>query len=72
MKHRPVKRVTRVKALSLVGNKKKMRWLVEQSRTFTAGGERLKSLQAGQTYEYLGLDIGPSRHRANKSTSCPH
>lgn len=49
--------------LSIVGDKKKKRWLVEQSRYFTAGGERLKALQAGQTYKYLGLEIGPSRHR---------
>ena len=47
---------------NIKGDKKKKRWLVGSTNAFTANNSPLKCLQPGQTYKYLGIDIGPSRN----------
>ena len=44
--------------LNICGDGKKKRWLVDAKTTFTAGGAKLKALQPGETYKYLGMEVG--------------
>ena len=48
--------------INIKGDKKRKRWLVDSTTTFTASNAPLKCLQPGQAYKYLGIEIGPTRN----------
>ena len=48
--------------INIFGDKKRKRWLVDSTKTFTASNSPLKCLQPGQAYKYLGIEIGPTRN----------
>ena len=48
--------------MNIKGDKKRKRWLVDSTNSFTASTSPLKCLQPGQTYKYLGIEIGPTRN----------
>ena len=50
--------------ISIVGDSKRKRWLQDSKTAFTAGGTRLRALRPGETYKYLGLEVGLSAGHA--------
>ena len=50
--------------LYIRGDGKRKRWLVDTKTTFEVSGEKLKALGPGETYKYLGLELGPAVGRA--------
>ena len=55
--------------LNIKGDKKKKRWLVDSTTAFTASTSPLKCLQPGQTYKYLGIEVGPTRNPGEPARS---
>ncbi|MPC49623.1 Retrovirus-related Pol polyprotein from type-1 retrotransposable element R2 [Portunus trituberculatus] len=49
--------------INIVGDGKRKRWLVGPS-IFCAGGVELRALGPGETYKYLGLEVGPAMGHA--------
>ena len=50
--------------ISILGDGKRKRWLQDSNTYFTAGGTRLRALRPGETYKYLGLEVGLSAGQA--------
>ncbi|MPC27511.1 hypothetical protein E2C01_020682 [Portunus trituberculatus] len=50
--------------LSILGDCKRKQWLVNSNSTFTANDVPLNGLFPGQTYRFPGLEISPTRGRA--------
>ena len=50
--------------INVKGDGKRKRWLQDSSTAFTAGGTKLRALRPGETYKYLGLEVGLSLGRA--------
>ncbi|MPC55706.1 Retrovirus-related Pol polyprotein from type-1 retrotransposable element R2 [Portunus trituberculatus] len=60
---RGVSEIKALGTLKLERTEREKKWLVDAATTFIAGGILIRALKPGETYKYLGLEIGVAEQR---------